>query len=311
MFSRILVPLDRSSLAEAALPPALGLAERFGSEVRFVHVLPRLGSGEITENERALDHDAFGYLAEVGARARAVATVSVWGDVRHGNVIDEIVSAADQPADLIVMTSHGRGGLARLRLGSVADAVVHRTARPVLVVRPPSTTPQDLTPSLDIERVVVPLDGSPLAESVLPVAVLLAEALEAPMVLVSCPFAPVQADSTFFSHGDWVPDARIAAEQGHEYLGEIARRVRSSSVEPVVHVEVGRHPASVVIRTAGSRGLVVMTTRGRSGLRRAALGSVADEVVRKGEGSVLLIRPVAHREPGRRVGGTTTTTFVA
>jgi nucleotide-binding universal stress UspA family protein len=288
MFDRVLVPLDGSAFAEAAFPAAVAIAERVGREIRLLTVRPHLWVDEAEALERALDQEAWAYLADATTRVQAMTSVPVSSDMRRGRVPEEIAAEAEAH-DLIVMTSHGRGGLSRIWLGSVTDACLRSTEKPVLVVRPSESGE---APTFRMDRVVVPLDGSTVAESALPIAVSLAGAFGAQILLVRSVLAPVPLDTAFFPVADWVPtDPRELVDGVKGYLEGIAERIETSRGRPRVHVEMGRHPALAVQDAAGIHGLVVMGAHAHGGLRRALLGSVTDKVVRTAEGAVLVVRP--------------------
>jgi nucleotide-binding universal stress UspA family protein len=289
MFDRILVPLDGSTFAEAAFPAAIAVAERFGGEIRLLRVRPHLWADEAVELERALDQEAWAYLADATTRLRAMTSVPVSSDSRRGNVPEEIVAEAEMSHDLVVMTSHGRGGLSRVWLGSVTDACLRTTECPVLVVRPPQEGDEA---DFRIERVVVPLDGSAVAESALPAAVAVADAFRADLLLVRSVLAPVPLDTSLFPAPDWVPvDPRELVDSARADLDKVAGRVETARGRPHVHVDMGRHPAIAIGDAAGAAGLVVMAAHAHSGWRRAILGSVTDKVVRTAGGPVLVVRP--------------------
>jgi len=289
MFDRILVPLDGSTFAEAAFPAAIAVAERFGGEIRLLRVRPHLWADEAVELERALDQEAWAYLADATTRLRAMTSVPVSSDSRRGNVPEEIVAEAETSHDLIVMTSHGRGGLSRIWLGSVTDACLRTTECPLLVVRPSQAGEKT---DFGIERVVVPLDGSTVAESALPTAVALADAFRADVLLVRSVLAPVPLDTSLFPAPDWVPvDPRQLVDSARADLEKVAGGVETARGRPRVHVDMGRHPAIAIGDAAGKAGLVVMAAHAHSGWRRAILGSVTDKVVRTADGAVLVVRP--------------------
>jgi nucleotide-binding universal stress UspA family protein len=289
MFDRILVPLDGSTFAEAAFPAAIAVAERFSGEIRLLRVRPHLWADEAMELERALDQEAWAYLADATTRLRAMTSVPVSSDSRRGNVPEEIVAEAETSHDLIVMTSHGRGGLSRIWLGSVTDACLRTTECPVLVVRPPQAGEET---DFRIERVVVPLDGSTVAESALPLAVALADAFRVDVLLVRSVLAPVPLDTSLFPAPDWVPvDPRQMVDSARADLEKVAGGVETARGRPRVHVDMGRHPAIAIGDAAGKAGLVVMAAHAHSGWRRAILGSVTDKVVRTADGAVLVVRP--------------------
>jgi nucleotide-binding universal stress UspA family protein len=289
MFNRILVPLDGSPFAEAAFPAAIAVAERVAGEIRLLSVRPHLWADEAVAVERALDQEAWAYLADATTRVRAMTSVPVSNDMRRGAIAEEIVAEAASH-DLIVMTSHGRGGFSRLWLGSVTDACLRSTEKPVLVVRPAKAG--EPAPAFRVDRVVVPLDGSTVAECAVPPAVAIAEAFGADILLVRSVLAPVPLDTSLFPAPDWVPaDSRELIDGADAYLEDVASKVKTTRRRPGVHVELGRHPADAVGEAAGEGGLVVMAAHTHSGLRRAILGSVTDKVVRTADGAVLVVRP--------------------
>lgn len=153
--SRILVPLDGSPLAESALPTAVDLARSSGAELLLLraaeaHTFP---GGDPTEAQVKVVREAEAYLEEVKKRVEGSngvrATTSVW----YGTPADAIAEAARfNHADMIAMTTHGRSGLGRMLLGSVAESVIRSTATPILVLHPegaplraPEGTPQPVS----------------------------------------------------------------------------------------------------------------------------------------------------------------------
>lgn len=151
MYQRIIVALDGSELAEAVLPHAIALAERFGSRVMLLRAAPAPAdlmlaegaAGEIpvdpvvgSTEEAAADHqDALRYLEGVAARLRERG-ISVDTALPEGSAPDVIVATANEiEADLIAMATHAEGGLGRLLFGSVAEDVLHRARCPILMLR--------------------------------------------------------------------------------------------------------------------------------------------------------------------------------
>src|SRR5262245_43886601 len=180
MYRSILVPLDGSTFGEHALPLALGLARRSGASVHLLHVHTPLAS-LYAEAAVAIDHSLDkelkehqrAYLADVVRRIGQAASVQVLPTLREGQVATTVrAAAAELGADLVVMTTHGRGPLARFWLGSVADALIRELPVPLLLVRPGEEQPRlDQEPPL--RHLLLPLDGSPLAEQMIEPAVAL------------------------------------------------------------------------------------------------------------------------------------------
>ncbi len=288
MFQRILVPLDGSPFAEGAIGPAITMAEKAGGLIGLIAVQCR------PEDEgRAMytTDDAERYLEDMLLRYRAVTPIPIEIVVRHGEAAEEIVAEAAAHYDLIVMTSHGRGGLARAWFGSVADECVRTSRTPVLVVRPLESAPASLR--LEVARIVVPLDGSELAESVLAPAAYLAELLDAPITLVRGVVIPTTTSLGYFPTTDSFPaDPQELAIDAGAYLERVVRtRLERVRPRPHIRVTMGPNAAAAICDLAGPDVLVVMATHGRSGVERALLGSVADKVIRAAEGAVLVARP--------------------
>ena len=276
MFQQIMVPLDASELAERALPCAERLGVATGATLHLVHVLelvpPPEGPFALAYAPGGIHGDlvaqetqqATAYLDKVRERVAAggvhVRTEQMLG-LAAATLLDY---ERDAGIDLVVMCSHGRTGLARFALGSVAERLLHHGTAPVLLVRP-------FGDSVTLEHVVVPLDGSERAE----------EALRVVDHLAGC----VVHEVTLL---------RVigAAEEGPEterYLEEVAGRLTQRHLACSRRVTQG-DPAEAIIDVAGTDKLVVMATRGRSGLVRWALGSVADRVAHGGVAAVLLVR---------------------
>ena len=292
MNTRILVPLDGSELAERAIPYAEALARPSGARlilVRVVHRFALPGTRGATQMEAI--RTAEEYLEEVAARLRVrdlvVDTAAPTGDPAEW-IVDE---AGIYRADLIVMATHGRGGLARFVYGSVASAVLTRATTPVLLVR--AWQCEAASRFDDRPRLLVPLDGSDFAQVALDHAERLATELDGELVLL-CAVPPLVPERL----AEWVDGADLDAEQAahlvaaRDYLAQLAARLGKAGlpVQIEAHVSV---PAEAIVAASREQGaaLVVMATHARTGAVRLLLGSVAEAVIRQGEAPVLLVRP--------------------
>lgn len=135
----ILVPLDGSTVAEAALAPAVALAREAGTKLVLVRAaeVRTLPLGDPIEDQTEVMREAQEYLAAARARVMAAGALDVEFSVWYGPAVEAIVEAARfRAADLIVMSSHGRSGVARLMMGSVTERVLRGTSVPILVIRP-------------------------------------------------------------------------------------------------------------------------------------------------------------------------------
>ena len=308
MYSKVIVPLDGSDLAEGALPYAQLVAGALSLPVELVEAFDVLDpavqnqSSRLTVHEMVAEAQRGSRIYFSGVRERLI-TAGCDADVTTLPGLPEqvIMERADaDPHALVVMSTHGRGGIARWALGSVADKVLHSVPNPMLIVRAGAAPPE-----VSVHTVLVPLDGSELAESSLAHAVNLARALDAGMVLVRVS----QTADHYRSHlggrmrrlttfGDslekWADDlAEGDAAEAESYLAEL--RGRLAMEFPQMNRVRTRHlrhddVAQAIIDTAASEpSLVVMSTHGRSGIGRLVLGSVTDRVVRHSETPVLAV----------------------
>jgi nucleotide-binding universal stress UspA family protein len=309
----ILVPLDGSQLAEQVLAYVKVLAPLLKARVCLLQVIPEtahltmvgdtiLGFHDIEEpperyGEReqrvwAIERQrAESYLAPRAAQLRA-AGLDATIEVRLGQPAEMIVEAARQcHANFIAMVTHGASGLRRWALGSVADKVVQATTTPVLVVRgAASAHPAPPAP----KRIIVPLDGSPLAKQALPVAADLAMHGQAELLLLRV-IAPVEihSEARALDRPIAQPDDIAAGpyEQAAHDLEACAANLRREQIAATPVVVAG-HVAEAIVDEAVRRAvdMIVMATHGYGGLRRWALGSVADKVLHATTTPLVLVR---------------------
>lgn len=307
----ILIPLDGSQFAEHALPAAFALARRSGARLHVVRVheppmLP-IASGESmvaldAEWLAAIQAEEEDYLRVVANRCMQETGLPVRTDFPQGPSANAIVGAARDSGDaLIVMTTHGRGGLSRAWLGSVADAVVRRSGVPVLLIRPDVAT-VDAAAALELQHILIPVDGSSLSEGIIDIAIELGKLTGATYTLLKVmPAFPVPMLPLGVSVGI---DSRAINEMrdtARQYLEDLERRVRQRhGVEVETMLVEHQVPAVAILEHAEARGvdLIALATHGRGGWTRMALGSVADKVMRGAKVPVLLYRPPVPVESG-------------
>lgn len=310
MFSKLLVPLDRSSLAEQALGPAAAIARASNALIDLVLVhqaLPFAGFEDAPWNA-SLVADEQRYVESIAQELATGAAVGPTHTVLRGEPVESICQRArDTDADLVVMTSHGRTGLSRAWLGSVADGVMRRSSIPVLMLRPIGEKRERLNGRQLFKRILVPLDGSALAAEMLETAADLAKCSNARLMLlrvvqpvplitpsVDLPYAyptPIQDDVATERLVDEAKRELAAVEQTltHEGLSEID-----------AYVVVAPHVAQAIIDFAHGHSVdvIALSTHGR-GASRLIVGSVADKVLRASGLPMLVRRPgVMRRERG-------------
>ena len=293
----VLVPLDGSDLAELALPHAVALVRRLGGRIVLARVPETLVvpvmSGGIWVTREVESHEAQevaeAYLAEIAAR-EALAGLDVETLTPHHPVAHGLLEAIHHSAaGLVVMTTHGHSGLGRWLLGSVADKLVHASPVPVYVVR---SSESPAPPAFG--RVLVPLDGSELAEAALEDAAALAQVAGSELRLVRVPTLPGYATAIPETAG-WIPDLlREAALEAETYLTGIAARLEAEGLRVAADVEMivaGSVADALLDYAERSRvDLIVMSTHGRTGVGRWLFGSVADRVLQASPVPVWLVR---------------------
>ena len=305
MFTKLLVPLDRSSLAEQAIGPAAAIARacHAGIDLVLVHEpFPFVGYSEVLRDsdEWAAEHT---YVEKMAAELTAKASVPTTSVVLRGAAAEMICARAKEAGcDLVVMTSHGRTGFSRTWLGSVADAVMRHASIPVLMLRPTEGPATRTAAEQPFKHVLVTLDGSALAADILPAATALAQASGASLTLLRVvPPVPliVPIDPALpIPNVPLIPDeaaTRWLVDETRKELQEIAQRRREEcGVAVDAHVVVNQHAAAAIIDfvRAHEIDVVAMSTHGR-GASRWLLGSVADKVLRASGVPVLLRRPLA------------------
>lgn len=283
MLHRILLPIDGSSLSERAIGPAEALARAQGAEVILARVvepaMPAWASSEdllsgdeqLATLEETLAAEARLELAQVAERVRADGLRGEIAVLRGSAASALLNYETETRADLVVMATHGRTGLARFVVGSVADRLVQEGSAPVLLVRP-------FSPVLSsIERALVPLDGSPVAEEALPM-------VEA---LASKPLRTVRLLRAIASEDE--------RQEAGAYLQLVAGRLSAAGL--AVEADVRRDaPAHAIETAAKDVDVVIMATHGRGGLERLRHGNVAEQATRHLATPVLLV----HAAPAKR-----------
>jgi nucleotide-binding universal stress UspA family protein len=297
---RLLVPLDGSHLAECVLPAAISLGVRLNARVILLHVLERAappvvhGDRHLTEMGRAEE-----YLSEVASRY-AMRPIEIERHV-HPNLEGDVAKSIIEHetalgADLVVLSTHGRGDARRVLLGSVAQQVLRGGARPVLFVRPADPSQPAVAEGFELKRIVVPLDGATPSEVVLPLSVTCACAWEAEIVLVQVVPTLATVSGERAGVARFTPTATAASLDMEEaaaekYLQSVAAQIQTSGAPVSISVARG-DPAQGILDTARRRDarMIAMATHGRAGLNAIFSGSVAARIAAKYPHPILLVR---------------------
>jgi nucleotide-binding universal stress UspA family protein len=293
MYQNILVPLDGSQVASSVLPFVANLAKRLGAPVTLLTVftLPqREARGletEVRAEAQAMGRREAQRLAEAGTLADTL--------VVAGRPAEQIVNQAEaRNFDLIAIGTRGQSGIRRRLVGSVTDEVVRSSRVPVLVLSPRAVERSAQT-GYGLSSITVPLDGSELAEDVLPYAEELAQRLSLEINLLRV----VQVASLAYFAGDGVPMNTLPLEEELEaeataYLSKVADNLRARGLTTTPVALKGSPALAIVDHLKNlANNLVAICTHGRSGLGRLLIGSVADSIIRSSGAPVLAINPQA------------------
>jgi nucleotide-binding universal stress UspA family protein len=311
--SNVLVPLDGSEKDERAIPAAAAFADLAGGDLRLVRVLdtpidslsPRARTMGVTDAALELRGDIERSVHGVADRLIADTGRPVTAEVAEGfDVAGVLVARAGEPGtNLVVMATRAAGALGRALRGSVADRVMRESPRPVVLV-PPGT--DDISGrQLQLERVLVPLDGSAFALAAIDqllelrgaskLEYVLLEVVTSGFVDVAPPGLAALAEEPPSPEAyRGLPDVAQARALAEERLNRVAKRLRAQGAKSVRVLVVEDADAAAAINRAVRRELVdfvAMSTRGESGLKRFVLGSVAEKVVRDSIVPVLLVTP--------------------
>ena len=296
MYRRILVPLDGSATAEAVLPYAEAFAAGFKTSVELMSVIDigamttHLSADKVHNLDTIIateEKKCASYLKNV---AKIFSRFPTECRIVRGTPAETILEISKDGDTLIAMATHGRSGAKRWLLGSVAEKVLRGTTNPLFLVRAASAKS---SPQRILNSIVVPLDGSSLAERMLPTVAKWAHALDVEVTLIRAFEFPASA---YFGSEDDLPDydafREEARKEAAEYLKEKADSLIAEGVRTVSTRTIEGPAADEILSYAQTapRAVIAMSTHGRSGVRRWILGSVTEKVVRHSDDPVLVVR---------------------
>jgi nucleotide-binding universal stress UspA family protein len=303
MYKKILVPLDGSELAGVALPYAEELAGRLGSSVTLLFV------SESAKFEDEYLHMHQFYIQKMAENIKKdierkwgkqlAKEIKVNSEILVGNPADKIIDYADEKnIGLIVMSTHGRTGIGRWAIGSVAYKVVKAVSTPVYLVRAKGTD-SDMRQKDKLDKVLVPLDGSKKSEAVIPYVEELASKLK-----IKVTFLQAMVPDYGITSEDQLRRLQTSRASTQDYIENMAARFRQKGIVSRAEFrELLLDPTGVAaeinkLADGIQADLVVMSTRGRSefDLRPGEeeierLGSVVEKVVHSGNAPLMLVKP--------------------
>lgn len=290
MYERLLVPLDGSLQAENVLPYVEELARRLGSEVILLTAC--------WPNE-PLDRPLRAYLERRASELQSL-EVKASALVVQGDPAEEILTFSEQnDVGLIAMSAYGRSSSDRWNLGSIANKVLQKSRVPIMLTRASSL--EEALSQRKLSRVLVPLDGSPLAERVLPYVeglikgadseILLLRVLE-PFVLPGYVEAFVESVMEAQERKDWKQkQERERQENARAYLSRLGEELRGKGLKVQTAVQVGEAAEGILqYADATSVSLIVLSSHGRSGITRWVYGSIAAKVIEASTKPIFLLR---------------------
>ncbi len=285
VINRVLVPLDGSELSEVALSAASTLSRGNGIQLVLMsvrqgqdghHLIPNIQAEPLPDGE-PVDYEH--YLGEVSAKLRR-SGITTESDITVGEAAEEIsVRIQDGDIDLLVLSTHGRSGVGRVLLGSVADEVIQRATIPMLLIRPFGQRSDKI---LSLKKVLVALDGSAEAELSLPYAAAIGKRFSSDLLLLSVP-------------DDLESSSQINSL--HIYLDRVAGMFDDLKLKTET-VVIGSDPGYTIVEVAESENvdLIMLATHGRGDRERFMIGSVADMVINNANCPVFLVPILAETE---------------
>jgi nucleotide-binding universal stress UspA family protein len=301
MYKVIMAPTEGSDSERAALSVAVKLAQRFDAELRLVRVetapliietVVRPPVLEITEQTLREERLArLRKLEALGTECRVLGDIRVITALEDGPIAPALRDYAKKfKVDMIVMSSHSRGGVKRIALGSVTDYLIRRTNIPVLVVKQPASF-MGATLEETVARILVPLDGSELAEQILPEVAALALRLNATVSLLHVLTPVTYSQKEIMQPGLpwWDTDIAVA----DSYLARAASYLTEEGLTVSKDVVLSENVAIAILdysmRTRAD--LIAIATSGSGGMSRFVFGTVADEVTRQSSSSLFVFHP--------------------
>jgi nucleotide-binding universal stress UspA family protein len=308
MIRSILVPLDGSTFGEHALPLAMSMAKRLDASLNLMHVHSLLDAtyAELQVFDNTLDEELRNkereYLHVVQKKVQDRLSVPVTIRNVDGDIATVIREQAESlRAEWVVMTTHARGPMGRFWLGSVADELARSLPMSLVLVHPADHAP-DLTQEQTLKHLLIPLDGTPLAEQILEPALTLGQAMKADYTLlrVVTPVYPMTIPAEPAIFGSVATEIMERVERTHAelkkeaggYLAKVAERLRGAGAKVETRVVVEEQPGVAILETAKPPiDMIAIETHGRGGLSRLLMGSVADKVIRGSKLPILVHKP--------------------
>ena len=295
MFSKILLPLDGSQLAEAAIPYATNLAQQLEAEIYLLHICPPEHESYVHMHQIYMNCMVDGIRSKMKESWKSSKELKIEAEVIVGDPIKLIFDYTKlKSIGLISLTTHGNSGFKPWALGNVADKIVRGSGIPTLLIRVKEQKDLEIRKA-NVRKILVPLDNSEASKASLPIAVELAKKLKAGLTLFSMAQTAYAQNLNSAGSGigiNWDAVDKASEQAADEYLKKIEEELKNSGVQVDRNSMLGIDAAYEILELEkkGNLDMVVMATRGRSSIARWAFGSVAEKVLREGNLPILLVR---------------------
>jgi nucleotide-binding universal stress UspA family protein len=296
MFERIMLPLDGSELAEIAIPYAKELAGSLGSEIVLYHVYGHEHKHQEHMHQTYLDRLVDSIKQNVNKGEAQDREIKVTTEVEAGEPAENICNiVAKKKVDLIIMTAVSVSGhkIGKM-LGSVTDHLCRTVPIPILIIRPQDIARIESKQQL-INRIFIPQDGSEPGKLALPVGTELSARLKVPITLFQMAnmlrvydYGIGMGSGGYIDYGKFDESEKIRV---NEEILDLENKLKQTGLDVTHKVTSGVDAAGEIMKAGKEAGadLTVMSTHGRSGIDRWALGSVTERVLRYGEMPLLLV----------------------
>jgi len=281
----ILIPLDGSKTAETVLPYIKYLASRFNSKIEV------LGIGIGNKNRRVnrlLNEYIDNTVSDLNAEKVEAEAVVI-----YGSAADKILNYSKQnDTDLIIMATHGRSGVKRWWMGSVAEKIISQSITPVLLIPSRKKKATQTKKITSFDRILIPLDGSDIGQAALNHIELVARETGAAINLIQVISTSGSMEASLVGNANWDSFFKAIREAASDYLGSLVEELKGHGISAKYDILIG-NPAAEIIEYAKKNkvDLIAMSTHGRTGLARWVLGSVADKVLHGAGMPMWLVRP--------------------
>lgn len=296
MIKHLLVPLDGSRLAESVIPAADYLALHLKASVTLIHIIEKNPPAQIHGEQHLQNTDEAEHYLQHIAVSQFSPGIQVNTHTHTSEVEDVARSIAEHGGeyeiDLIVMCTHGSGGVRDFLFGNIAQQVISLGKRPTMVIHP---APENVTISWQFHRFLLPLDGQPAHEKGIDIARKLAKSFGSSIRLLMV--VPTFGKIT----GSWVTTSRLlpgttstildmSADDARNYLHRISLELISDEIDVMTEIARG-DPSSEIARIAqeSQSDLLVLTTHGKSGTKAFWAGSTASKICKNCELPILFI----------------------